>query len=80
MNEHLLKEIERYADSAHADQMRKYANERYIVHPVRVMNICREITEDPSILAAALLHDVLEDTPVTPQEMQQYLWTIMEKK
>ena len=62
-----------FADAAHGDQMRKYTPERYIVHPVRVMKHCMEHTNDICILAAALLHDVLEDTPVTAEEISGFL-------
>lgn len=68
-----LQAITVFADNAHDQQMRKYTPERYIVHPVRVMNMCMEYTDDVCILAAALLHDVLEDTPVTAEEIETYL-------
>ncbi|WP_297333190.1 hypothetical protein [Flavobacterium sp.] len=35
--EEILHRIREYADDAHGSQMRKYTPERYIVHPVRVM-------------------------------------------
>lgn len=73
----ILDQIKDYADKAHGDQMRKYAPDRYIVHPERVMKMCKEYTDDISILAAALLHDVLEDTPVSADEMSDYLHTIL---
>ncbi len=73
----ILKQIRDYADRAHGNQQRKYTPERYIVHPVRVMEICRKHTDKLPILAAALLHDVLEDTPVTKEKLSQYLHTVM---
>jgi len=56
-----------FATAAHAavGQLRKYTNEPYIVHPVEVMTIVRSVPHDENMLAAALLHDVLEDTAVT---------------
>jgi (p)ppGpp synthase/HD superfamily hydrolase len=60
--------------------MRKYTPERYIVHPVRVMNMCRQYTDDITILAAALLHDVLEDTPVIKDEIGSFLSQLMSQK
>jgi len=60
----VLEQVKDFADKAHGDQLRKYTPDRYIVHPMRVMLICQEYTDDSQILAAALLHDVLEDTPV----------------
>jgi (p)ppGpp synthase/HD superfamily hydrolase len=61
--EKILQEIIQFADLAHGKQVRRYTSERYIVHPVRVMETCRQYTNDISVLAAAILHDVLEDTP-----------------
>ena len=66
-----------FAEKAHGDQRRKYTPEPYIVHPVRVMEILKEYTGDECMLAAALLHDVLEDTPVTKTEMLGFLRTVM---
>jgi guanosine-3',5'-bis(diphosphate) 3'-pyrophosphohydrolase len=59
--------------------MRKYSPERYIVHPVRVMKMCAEYNDSLPVLAAALLHDVLEDTPVTRNELHAYLLTEMSR-
>jgi (p)ppGpp synthase/HD superfamily hydrolase len=73
----VLEKIKEFADKAHGTQMRKYTPERYIVHPVRVMELCREYTSDESVLASALLHDVLEDTPVKADEIRQFLVPLM---
>lgn len=55
-----------FARFAHEGQVRKFTGEPYIAHPVAVRRILRDFeVRDPSILAAALLHDVVEDTPVT---------------
>ncbi len=75
--ESVLKEVERFADRAHGDQLRKYSAERYIVHPIRVMQICREYTGDIAVLCAALLHDVIEDTYITKQTLGEFLGTIL---
>jgi (p)ppGpp synthase/HD superfamily hydrolase len=76
----VLEQIRDYADKAHGSQQRKYTPERYIVHPVRVMEICRKATTSTPSLAAALLHDVLEDTPVTQKELYQYLSTLLKEE
>ena len=65
--------IEQYAREAHGDQQRKYEPGPYIIHLVRVKNICLDYVNDDTIGAAALLHDVLEDTPVTKQELFDFL-------
>ena len=69
----LLEQIRDFADQAHGDQMRKYANDRYIVHPERVMKTCQEYSDKLPIAAAALLHDVLEDTDVSAGEIEAFL-------
>ena len=76
----ILTVITAFADKAHDNQMRKYTPERYIVHPVRVMETCKAYTQDIAVLAAALLHDVLEDTPVTKAELQAFLLTLMSEE
>jgi (p)ppGpp synthase/HD superfamily hydrolase len=75
--EKILEQVRAFADHAHGDQKRKYTPERYIVHPVRVMELCRQYNNALPVLAAALLHDVLEDTRVTKKELHQFLLTIM---
>src|SRR5687768_11257825 len=73
----LLEQVMTFADNCHNEQMRRYTSDRYIVHPVRVMKICSEYTDDITLLSAALLHDVLEDTPVTKAEIKNFLSMLM---
>ena len=68
-----LQSIEEFARKAHGDQQRKYEPGPYIIHLVRVKNICLEYVNDEAVAAAALLHDVLEDTPVTKKELLEVL-------
>lgn len=75
--EEVLQSVRDFADRAHGGQMRKYTPDRYIVHPVRVMEICRVYNDSMPVLCAALLHDVLEDTPVTNEELEDFLTTMM---
>lgn len=75
--EDILMQIRDFADEAHGEQTRKYSAERYIVHPVRVMETLRAYDATRTMLAAALLHDVLEDTPVSPVEMYTFLKTLL---
>lgn len=77
--EDILEKVKSFADRSHGEQKRKYSGERYIVHPVRVMEMCREYTHSLPVLAAALLHDVLEDTEVTKEEMLRFLNTAMDR-
>lgn len=76
----IIEYVKKYADQAHGEQVRKYTRERYIVHPVRVMESARVYTNELSVHAAALLHDVLEDTPVTAEEMETSLLEVMSNK
>lgn len=77
--ENIIEQVKEFAGRAHGEQRRKFADEPYIAHPIRVMEICATYTKDVCILAAALLHDVLEDTPVTKEQINDFLLTIMEK-
>jgi (p)ppGpp synthase/HD superfamily hydrolase len=60
-----------FATKAHGEQKRKYTGEPYINHPVAVMNILKDLGFHESVLCAALLHDVVEDTPVKIQEIEE---------
>lgn len=71
--------VKHFADRAHGNQVRKYTGERYIVHPVRVMETVREYNADVRVLAAALLHDVLEDTPVKDNHIESALLEVMDE-
>lgn len=73
----VLERVKAFADRAHGDQMRRYSADRYIVHPVRVMETTADYNNDTTVLAAALLHDVLEDTHTTASEVRDFLSTIM---
>lgn len=55
-----------FAIAAHSavGQFRKYTNEPYWVHPIEVMELVKTVPHTPEMLAAALLHDVVEDTRV----------------
>lgn len=59
----LIKKAQVFAIAAHDSiaQQRKYSNAPYHVHPARVASIVAEVTDDPEVIAAAWLHDVLED-------------------
>lgn len=58
-----------YAVWAHRGQHRKDGKTPYIVHPVEVAEIVITLTKEPHVIAAALLHDVVEDTPVTMTDL-----------
>ena len=60
----------RYAKKAHGTQTRKYTGEPYINHPIEVARIVASVTNDCEVICAAFLHDVIEDTEVTFENIQ----------
>jgi len=60
----------KFARVAHSGQTRKYTNEPYIIHPIQVSEWVREYQGSDDMICAALLHDVVEDTPVTLETIQ----------
>ncbi|HLD61333.1 MAG TPA: RelA/SpoT family protein [Patescibacteria group bacterium] len=82
---HIIEKVKRYArpteidlvylayevaDRAHQGQLRK-SGEPYIMHPLATAYILASMRIDPAIIAAALLHDVPEDTQVTLEEIEK---------
>jgi len=53
----------------HKGQFRA-SGDPYIIHPVAVADLLREIGASPSVIAAGFLHDVVEDTDVTPERIE----------
>lgn len=76
----LLQKVIGFARQAHGDQQRKFVDEPYINHLVRVMEICKQYSSDIAVLSAALLHDVLEDTTVTRVEIKKFLLPLLNEK
>ena len=71
-NNQLILKATHFAAQKHSDQRRKDEEiSPYINHPISVARAISEIgdVEDPEVLAAALLHDTLEDTETTPEEL-----------
>ena len=65
---HQVREAFDFSKAAHAGQFRK-SGEAYIYHPIAVTGILAQWHMDPQALMAALLHDVVEDTPTTKIEI-----------
>jgi guanosine-3',5'-bis(diphosphate) 3'-pyrophosphohydrolase len=57
-----------FADKAHSGQIRR-SGDPYVSHPVEVANILADMKADDMMIAAALLHDVIEDTDVSHEEI-----------
>ena len=66
----LVEKAYRVAYNAHEGQVRK-SGEPYIIHPLCVAIILAELELDKETIAAGLLHDVLEDTVMTEDEMRE---------
>lgn len=66
----LIKKAFLYAREKHKDQ-RRVSDEPYIIHPVEVAKILIGLKVDTHTVMAAFLHDVLEDTETTPEELQK---------
>lgn len=60
-----------FAMAKHHGQERKYTGEQYIIHPIRVADLVRSVEHTPAMAAAALLHDVLEDTDTKIYELRE---------
>lgn len=64
----LIMKAYNYAKENHGDQLRK-SGEPYIIHPIQVAYTLAELELDDATICAALLHDVVEDTEVTHQDL-----------
>lgn len=60
-----------FARVHHGEQTRKYTGELYINHPVAVAEMVAEHVYDVNTICAALLHDVVEDTPVKIEKIEK---------
>jgi len=61
----------RFATKAHEGVARKGTTLPYIIHPLEAMTIVASITSDQELMAAALLHDVVEDAGVTVEDIRR---------
>lgn len=68
----------KFATRAHRNQVRKYTGEPYIMHPLAVAEIVRTVpNHTEEMLVAAVLHDVVEDTDVTIQDICDRFGTVV---
>lgn len=65
----IVKKAKQFSTIKHQGQVRKGNNQPYITHPQAVYNIAKTVTNDHAILASCWLHDTLEDTQTTYQEL-----------
>lgn len=60
-----------YATVMHSGVTRKSGNLPYIIHPIEVSQIASTMTDDQEVLSAGLLHDVVEDTSGTMDDIRE---------
>ena len=70
-NDKLLKKAVDFATEAHAGTFRKGTDIPYIEHPLAAFRIVCGITEDSEVRAAAVLHDTVEDTDVSREDIER---------
>ena len=70
LNTELLDRAIIFAVKAHAGTERRGKGFPYIIHPMEAMEIVATMTTDQEVLAAAALHDTVEDTDVTIEELR----------
>jgi hypothetical protein len=75
--EDLIHRAREFARAAHRDvgQLRKYSGQPYEEHLRRVAEIVSSVSDDAAMIAAAWLHDVVEDTPVTIETLTRTFGT-----
>lgn len=60
-----------FSKNKHEGQMRKFSGLPYFSHPKYVARIIEELTEDPILISVALLHDIVEDTETSIEEIEE---------
>ena len=76
LDEWQLKQIDQayiFANNAHDDVIR-LSGEPYIVHPLKATLFLMEIRPDIASIQACILHDVIEDTPITYEDITKHFW------
>lgn len=69
--ENIVDKAAKFAIKAHQGQRRKVSKLPYILHPMEAASIAATMTNNEEVIAAALLHDTIEDTSVTIEEIEK---------
>lgn len=67
----ILEEAIIYATIMHQGKVRKFGNTPYIFHPLEVAQILSGMTDDKEVITAGVLHDIVEDTDGTLEEIEK---------
>lgn len=67
----VVKKAYEYARKKHEGQKRAYSNLPYFTHPKYVSKIIEQLTKNKVLIAVALLHDIVEDTDTTIEEIRR---------
>ncbi len=67
----IIEEAVLYATVMHQGMLRKLDNTPFIMHPLEVAQILNTLTDDQEIIAAGILHDIVEDTFGTIDEIEK---------
>ncbi len=73
MKKKLISKAINFSEKAHKNQLRK-SGDPYITHPIEVAKILTSINLDSSAIAAGLLHDTIEDTQISINEINKKFW------
>jgi GTP diphosphokinase / guanosine-3',5'-bis(diphosphate) 3'-diphosphatase len=71
VDEELLRRAYLFSARQHRGQTRQ-SGEPYLVHPLEVANILADLNLDPICVATGLLHDIVEDTETSAEEIEEY--------
>ena len=71
VDEELLRRAYLFSARQHRGQTRQ-SGEPYLVHPLEVANILADLNLDPTCVTTGLLHDIVEDTDTTVEEIEEY--------
>ena len=67
----MLEEAIIYSTVMYQGKVRKFKSVPYILHPMEVAQILSTMSEDQELIAAGMLHDVVEDTDGTLEEIEK---------
>lgn len=67
----MLEQVVQFAQKKHRKQKRKFSNEPYFNHPKRVAEMVKTMGGSAAMIAAGFLHDTIEDTDTTYEEIKE---------